>query len=157
MIEPSCGVDRIFLALITSAYSEDVINGEQRSLLKFHPSVAPIKVLTTVPPWWGITPADQVGVFPLVKKDEGIVSIAKSLTQTLKKRYNVFYDVSGQIGRRYRYCSTRESSDPNELHRAGGWMRLAHPFVLRWMWSPSLTSAPQYDTETQRNRSVEYF
>lgn len=44
VIEPSIGVDRLFLALICSAYAEDEIDGEKRVLLKFHPAIAPIKV-----------------------------------------------------------------------------------------------------------------
>jgi glycyl-tRNA synthetase len=44
VIEPSIGVDRLFLALICSAYAEDEVDGEKRVLLKFHPSIAPIKV-----------------------------------------------------------------------------------------------------------------
>jgi hypothetical protein len=44
VIEPSIGVDRLFLALLTSAYCEDEIGGEKRTFLKFHPSIAPIKV-----------------------------------------------------------------------------------------------------------------
>jgi glycyl-tRNA synthetase (class II) len=50
VIEPSIGVDRLFLALICSAYAEDEVDGEKRVLLRFHPSIAPIKV----------------GIFPLV-------------------------------------------------------------------------------------------
>ncbi len=43
VIEPSIGVDRLFLALVCSAYDEDVVGGEARSVLRFHPSIAPIK------------------------------------------------------------------------------------------------------------------
>merc|ERR1719410_1931510 len=43
-IEPSLGVDRVFLALICSAYAEDIVSNEKRQFLKFHPSVAPVKV-----------------------------------------------------------------------------------------------------------------
>ncbi len=86
VIEPSIGVDRLFLALICSAYAEDEVDGEKRVLLKFHPSVAPIKV----------------GIFPLVKNKPEIMDKARAIHDTLKKRYNVFWDVSGAIGRRYR-------------------------------------------------------
>jgi len=86
VIEPSCGVDRLFLALLTSAYAEDEVDGEKRTLLKFHPSVAPIKV----------------GIFPLVKNKPEIVALAKEIQTNLSKRYNVAYDAAGAIGRRYR-------------------------------------------------------
>lgn len=86
VIEPSIGVDRLFLALICSAYAEDEVDGEKRVLLKFHPSIAPIKV----------------GIFPLVKNKPEIVDKARAIHDRLRKRYNVFWDASGAIGRRYR-------------------------------------------------------
>eukprot|EP00629_Pelagomonadales_sp_RCC1024_P000506 CAMPEP_0119263874 /NCGR_PEP_ID=MMETSP1329-20130426/3147_1 /TAXON_ID=114041 /ORGANISM="Genus nov. species nov., Strain RCC1024" /LENGTH=532 /DNA_ID=CAMNT_0007263613 /DNA_START=213 /DNA_END=1808 /DNA_ORIENTATION=+ len=86
VIEPSIGVDRLFLATICSAYAEDEVNGEKRSLLKFKPSVAPVKV----------------AVLPLVKKNEDLVAAARGLYDTLAKRYNTQWDTAGAIGRRYR-------------------------------------------------------
>lgn len=86
VIEPSCGVDRLFLALISSAYQEEEVNGEKRVLLKFHPSVAPVKI----------------AVLPLVSNKDELTSKAKNLFYTLQNRYNVEYDTSGAIGRRYR-------------------------------------------------------
>lgn len=86
VIEPSIGVDRLLLALICSAYCEDEIEGEKRTLLKFHPRVAPIKA----------------AVFPLVKNKPEIVEKARSLYTKLQHRWNVFWDTSGAIGRRYR-------------------------------------------------------
>ena len=86
MIEPSCGVDRLFLALLTSAYTEDEIVGEKRTVLKFHPSVAPVKV----------------AVFPLVKNKPEIMEKAKALFNDLSIRFNVDFDIAGAIGRRYR-------------------------------------------------------
>ena len=53
VIEPSTGVDRLFLALLTSAYCEDEVGGEKRTVLKFHPSMAPIKVRA----WRGLEPS----------------------------------------------------------------------------------------------------
>merc|ERR1712050_798968 len=44
VIEPSIGVDRLMLAVLTSAYCEDEVGGEKRTLLKFHPRLAPVKV-----------------------------------------------------------------------------------------------------------------
>jgi glycyl-tRNA synthetase len=86
VIEPSLGVDRVLLAVICSAYFEDVIDGEKRSLLRFHPRVAPVKV----------------SVLPLVKNKEEIVTVARQIYDSLRRRWNVQYDVSGAIGRRYR-------------------------------------------------------
>lgn len=86
VIEPSTGVDRLFLALLTSAYAEDEIGGDKRTLLKFHPSIAPIKV----------------AVFPLVKNKEDIVGKAREIYNKLQRRYNVAWDTAGAIGRRYR-------------------------------------------------------
>lgn len=86
VIEPSLGVDRLILALICSAYAEDEVGGEKRSLLKFHPSIAPIKV----------------AVLPLVKNKDNLVAVARELFDKLQKRYNCQWDASGAIGRRYR-------------------------------------------------------
>ena len=86
VIEPSLGVDRTVLALITAAYHEDEIDGEKRVVLKFTPKVAPYKA----------------AVFPLLKNKPELVEKADALYRQLKKRFNVFYDASGAIGRRYR-------------------------------------------------------
>lgn len=85
-IEPSLGVDRLILAIICSAYAEDEVGGEKRNLLKFHPSVAPVKA----------------SVLPLVKNKEAIVSVARELFEKLQMRWNVQWDATGAIGRRYR-------------------------------------------------------
>ena len=85
-IEPSLGVDRLMLALICSAYAEDEVGGEKRSLLKFDPKIAPIKV----------------AVLPLVKNKEALVKVARDLFEKLQKRWNVQWDAAGAIGRRYR-------------------------------------------------------
>ena len=86
VIEPSCGVDRLFLAVLTSAFTEDEVDGEKRTVLKFHPSVAPVKA----------------SVFPLVKNKPEITAKAMALFDSLAMRFNVDYDVAGAIGRRYR-------------------------------------------------------
>ena len=86
VIEPSLGVDRTFLAVLCSAYSVDEIDGEKRTVLRFHPRVAPIKA----------------GVFPLVKNKPELVEVAKKLYERLQRKWNVVYDQSGAIGRRYR-------------------------------------------------------
>ena len=86
VIEPSLGVDRLFLALICSAYAEDEVGGEKRNFLKFDPSIAPIKV----------------AVLPLVKNKEPLVKAARELFEKLQLRWNVQWDAAGAIGRRYR-------------------------------------------------------
>ena len=85
-IEPSLGVDRLILAIICSAYAEDEVAGEKRNFLKFHPNVAPVKV----------------SVLPLVKNKEELVSVARELFEKLQQRWNVQWDATGAIGRRYR-------------------------------------------------------
>jgi len=86
VIEPSIGVDRLMLAVLTSAYSEDEVGGEARTFLKLHPRLAPIKV----------------GVFPLLKNKPELVAKAQELYEKLQRRYYVQYDATGAIGRRYR-------------------------------------------------------
>ena len=85
VVETSVGLDRTILMLLCEAYREEEVEGEQRVVMKFHPNVAPIKV----------------GVFPLVKKD-GMPEKALEIYRMLKKRFNVFYDEKGSVGKRYR-------------------------------------------------------
>jgi glycyl-tRNA synthetase len=70
---------------MVDAYREEAVEGETRVVLGFHPALAPIKA----------------GVFPLVKKD-GMPELATEVYHGLKRRFPVFYDDSGAIGRRYR-------------------------------------------------------
>ncbi len=86
VIEPSVGVDRIFLAVLSAAYCEEEVDGEKRLVLKLHPRLAPYKA----------------AVFPLVKNKPELVARAEALYRRLKRRWNVFYDAAGAIGRRYR-------------------------------------------------------
>jgi glycyl-tRNA synthetase len=86
VIEPSIGVDRLFLALLCSAYREEVVEGEKRIVLALHPSVAPVKA----------------AIFPLVGNKPEISGKAREIFHKLQMRYNVEYDTSGAIGRRYR-------------------------------------------------------
>ena len=86
VIEPSIGVDRLMLAVLCSAYAEDEVGGEARSLLKFHPRLAPIKC----------------AVFPLVKNKPELMDKAKAVYERLQRRYFCTFDVAGAIGRRYR-------------------------------------------------------
>ncbi len=85
VIEPSVGVGRAFLAFLIDAYNEEEAEGEVRTVLKFHPRLAPIKA----------------SILPLVK-DEKLVKIAQDLFHELKNDYMVFYDETSSIGRRYR-------------------------------------------------------
>ena len=83
VIETSAGVDRCALALLCSAYRVEEVAGETRTLLAFAPLVAPIKV----------------AVLPLSKK---LGEPAQRIARELRRRWNVFYDAAGNIGRRYR-------------------------------------------------------
>jgi glycyl-tRNA synthetase len=85
VIEPSAGPDRIMLAFLVDSYVEEEVGGEQRTVLKLHPRLAPVKA----------------AVFPLSKK-EPVSTIARQLYDELKGDYRLFYDDSGSIGRRYR-------------------------------------------------------
>ena len=91
VIEPSAGVDRLVLALLCNAYSEDKApddkgKEEVRTVLRFHPKVAPIKI----------------AIFPLLKNKPELVEKARAIYQDLGQRWLSFYDESGAIGRRYR-------------------------------------------------------
>ena len=91
VIEPSAGVDRLILALICNAYSEEQAPDEKgkmesRVVLRFHPRIAPIKV----------------AVFPLLKNRPELVAKAKAVRDLLRPHMTVFYDEAGAIGRRYR-------------------------------------------------------
>jgi glycyl-tRNA synthetase len=89
VIEPSAGADRATLAFLCEAYQEDKVpdengNPRERVFLKLHPRLAPVKA----------------AVFPLVKKD-GMPEVAQKIYRDLKKRFNVYYDEKGAVGRRY--------------------------------------------------------
>ena len=64
----------------------DEIEGERRTVLRFHPRVAPIKA----------------GIFPLVKNKPPLVERAQEIYRLMQRHWNVVYDQSGAIGRRYR-------------------------------------------------------
>lgn len=84
VIEPSLGADRVVLAFLCGAYDEEEINdGDVRTVLRFHPALAPVKI----------------GVLPLSKKlNEG----AEKIFMELSKKYNCEFDDRGNIGKRYR-------------------------------------------------------
>lgn len=85
IIETSAGLTRTTLTVLSDAYDEDEVEGESRTVLRFHPKIAPI----------------MVGVFPLVKKD-GLADLAKDIELELRQEFRTFYDQGGAIGRRYR-------------------------------------------------------
>jgi len=80
--EPSFGVERAFLVFMNEAYTE---NEKGNVVLKLNPKLAPIKA----------------AIFPLVKKDGKLVSIAKEIHKDLRQEWNVLYDATGSVGRRY--------------------------------------------------------
>ena len=98
IIETSAGLTRTVLMVLADAYEEEEVGeGDVRTVLRFHPSIAPV----------------QVGVFPLVKKD-GLADLARKIERELREDFATFYDQGGAIGRRYRrqdeigtpYCIT---------------------------------------------------
>ena len=91
VIEPAVGVDRIFLAVLCAGYAEEEVkdekgNVEKRTVLRFSPRIAPVKV----------------AVLPLLKNKPELVARAQEIYRKLKRRWAVFYDEGGAIGRRYR-------------------------------------------------------
>ena len=97
VIETAVGLTRTVLAVLADAHDEDEVEGEKRTLLRFHPAIAPI----------------TVAVFPLFKKD-GLAELARAVAADLRADHDIFYDQGGAIGRRYRrqdeigtpYCVT---------------------------------------------------
>jgi len=81
VIEPSAGVDRIALAILTDAYNEE----SERVVLKLHPKLAPFKA----------------AVFPLLKNKPDLVEKARTIYKDLKKEFMVAWDDRGNIGKRY--------------------------------------------------------
>jgi glycyl-tRNA synthetase len=90
VIEPSAGLDRLALAVISSAFTEvektDAKgNKETLTVMRFHPRIAPVKV----------------GVFPLLKNKPELVAKAHEVYETLRRQLTAFYDEGGSIGKRY--------------------------------------------------------
>jgi glycyl-tRNA synthetase len=85
VIEPAAGCDRAMLAFLVDAYDEEDVEGEQRTVLKLHPKLAPVKA----------------AVLPLVRKD-GQPELAREVYEALKPVVQTEYDESGSIGKRYR-------------------------------------------------------
>jgi glycyl-tRNA synthetase len=86
VVETSVGLDRLFLAILSTSYKEEALEGgDTRVVLSLPPQLAPIKV----------------AVFPLVKKD-GLPEKAMEIFDALKLDHNVTYDEKDTVGKRYR-------------------------------------------------------
>ncbi len=87
VIEPSFGVERAVMAVLSTAYTEDEVNGEKRVYMKFPEHLAPIKYC----------------VSPLLKNKPELVEKAREVYNALKQKHgNVMWDDNGNIGKRYR-------------------------------------------------------
>ena len=104
VVEPSLGADRVTLAFLCDAYEkEEVGDKDTRVVLHLHPALAPVKI----------------AVLPLSKK---LKESAEKLFQDLLKNWNVEYDDTGSIGKRYRrqdeigtpYCLTYDFDSEND-------------------------------------------
>ena len=85
VIEPAAGVDRAMLAFIVDAYDTEEVEGRQRTVLRLHPRIAPVKV----------------AVLPLVSK-EGMPDRAREIFESIRGRIPAEFDEGGSIGKRYR-------------------------------------------------------
>ena len=87
VIEPSFGVERLVMAVLTVAYQEDEIGGSARTVLRLPERLAPYRFC----------------VSPLLKNKPELVEKAREVYQNLREKYgNVTWDDSGNIGKRYR-------------------------------------------------------
>jgi glycyl-tRNA synthetase len=86
VIEPAVSIERIFVAMLVDAYDEEEVAGRERTVLRLHPAIAPVKA----------------AVLPLIAKDAGMVEKARALYEELRGAHVVEYDEGGAIGRRYR-------------------------------------------------------
>src|SRR3954469_1895241 len=85
VIEPAAGVDRAMLSFLIDAYDVEEVEGRQRTVLRLHPRLAPVKV----------------AVLPLVNKD-GQPEKAREIYEQLREVMPAEYDTGGSIGKRYR-------------------------------------------------------
>ena len=85
VIEPAAGADRATLAFLVDSYEVEEVEGRQRTVLRLHPKLAPVKV----------------AVLPLVSK-EGMPEKAREIYQDLRRRLPAEFDEGGSIGKRYR-------------------------------------------------------
>ena len=85
VVEPALGVDRAILVFLLDAYAEEEVRGEKRTLMRFHPALAPIKV----------------AILPLSRK-ETLTPTARKVWELLRPHFMTQYDDAQSIGRRYR-------------------------------------------------------
>ncbi len=85
VIEPTFGLSRMVGIIITDAFRKEMVNGKERTYLKLHPSIAPIKA----------------AIFPL-QKDEKLREKAMAIYNELKNKMVVEFDDAGNIGKMYR-------------------------------------------------------
>jgi glycyl-tRNA synthetase len=86
VVEPAVSIERMFLAFLIDAYDEEIVAERQRTVLRLHPRIAPIKA----------------AVLPLIGRNVEIVGRARALYEELRDQLMVEYDDSAAIGRRYR-------------------------------------------------------
>jgi glycyl-tRNA synthetase len=86
VIEPAVSIERIFVAMLCDGYDEEVVAERDRTVLRLHPAIAPVKA----------------AILPLIPRDGEMVSRSRALLDELRSRWLVEYDDGGQIGRRYR-------------------------------------------------------
>jgi len=86
VIEPAVSIERIFVALLVDAYDEEVVAERERTVVRLHPAIAPVKA----------------AILPLIGRNEDMVGRARSLYEELRRQHIVEYDDGGAIGRRYR-------------------------------------------------------
>jgi glycyl-tRNA synthetase len=85
VIEPAAGVDRTMLAFLVDSFQTEEVEGRQRTVLRLHPRLAPVKA----------------AVLPLVSK-EGMPEKAREVFDSVRRRVPAEYDEGGSIGKRYR-------------------------------------------------------
>ena len=86
VIEPAVSIERIFVAMLVDAYDEEVVGDRDRTVLRLHPEIAPVKA----------------AILPLIPRNAEMVTRSRALLDELRRRWLVEYDDGGQIGRRYR-------------------------------------------------------
>ena len=84
VIETSIGADRLFLLTLCNAYTEETSEEKSRTYLKLHPAIAPVKA----------------AILPIIKKD-GLPEKGQEIVELLKYDFNIIYEDSGSIGKRY--------------------------------------------------------
>jgi glycyl-tRNA synthetase len=86
VIEPAVSLERMFLAFLIDSFDEEVVAERERTVLRLHPALAPVKA----------------AVLPLIGKNEDMVARARALSDELRVEFQIEYDDGGAIGRRYR-------------------------------------------------------